>query len=128
MECQVLDACASQLLEGFGLGTGQSEEVDPEQQTFTCFGPQLSCCYRCQQRLFKSKAHSSRRAPQAVEETQGIMRGLGSQFGYANNTRRVCWATPHMNLTSLSCEDPWQHSVQAVSSGLINHMLTSAIC
>ena len=21
------------------------------------------------------------------------MRGLGSQFGYANNTRRVCWET-----------------------------------
>ncbi|CAE6955826.1 unnamed protein product [Symbiodinium natans] len=34
----------------------------------------------------------------------GIMRGLGSQFGYANNTRRVCWETPHMNLTSISCE------------------------
>lgn len=32
------------------------------------------------------------------------MRGLGSQVGYGNNTRRVCWATPNMNLTSWSCE------------------------
>ena len=41
--------------------------------------------------------------------TLGIMRGLGSQFGYANNTRRVCWETPNINLTSVSCEAPRAH-------------------
>jgi len=68
---EVLDLCASELLEAFGLGSDPSEEMDSEQQTPTCFG---------------------------------IMRGLGSQFGYANNTRRVCWETPNINLTSVSCE------------------------
>eukprot|EP00435_Cladocopium_sp_Y103_P049453 s2035_g14.t3 len=67
---QALDACVSELLEGFGLEREQRER-DDERQTVTCIG---------------------------------IMRGLGSQVGYGNNTRRVCWATPNMNLTSLSCE------------------------
>lgn len=67
---QALDACVSELLEGFGLEREQRER-DDERQTVTCIG---------------------------------IMRGLGSQVGYGNNTRRVCWATPNMNLTSWSCE------------------------
>ena len=36
---EVLDLCASELLEAFGLGSDPSEEMDSEQQTPTCFGP-----------------------------------------------------------------------------------------
>ena len=38
--CQGLDACVSELLEGFGLDREQRER-DDEQQTVTCIGAHL---------------------------------------------------------------------------------------
>ncbi|CAJ1341588.1 unnamed protein product [Effrenium voratum] len=63
----------------------------------------------CVLQLLESFGLGSTQKEQGDPEQQtvtcvGIMRGLGSQFGYANNTRRVCWETPNLNLTSLSCE------------------------
>ncbi|CAJ1448920.1 unnamed protein product [Effrenium voratum] len=63
----------------------------------------------CVSQLLESFGLGSTQKEQGDPEQQtvtcvGIMRGLGSQFGYANNTRRVCWETPNLNLTSLSCE------------------------
>merc|ERR1719272_1831434 len=40
----------------------------------------------------------------ATDLCMGRMRGLGSQIGYVNATRRVCWASPGINLTAYACE------------------------
>lgn len=45
------------------------------------------------------------------------MRGLGAQVGYGNNTRRVCWGTPNMTLTSWSCEAGTGHRPEGKFKG-----------
>ncbi|CAK9038327.1 ATP-dependent Clp protease proteolytic subunit 2 (Endopeptidase Clp 2) [Durusdinium trenchii] len=57
----------------------------------------------------------------------GIMRGLGSQVGYGNNTRRVCWESANMNLTSLSCEALNHVAWELMIAGLRQLALCSGI-
>ena len=52
-----------------------------------------------------------------IHPSPGIMRGLGAQVGYGNNTRRVCWGTPNMTLTSWSCEAGTGHRPEGKFKG-----------
>eukprot|EP00434_Breviolum_minutum_P032255 symbB.v1.2.028528.t1/scaffold3032.1/size64972/8 len=57
----------------------------------------------------------------------GIMRGLGAQVGYGNNTRRVCWGTPNMTLTSWSCEAMSNVAWEVMTTALRHLALCSGI-